>query len=113
MSYSNLLSEAITQHQSGNLAKADEIYSLVLAIHPNHLQALCLSGALAQQSGHFTKAIALFMKAKPLSPALPAIYLQLGICHSNIGELETANTLYKHASLLAPNQIEPMVKKVY
>jgi tetratricopeptide (TPR) repeat protein len=109
MSYSNLISEAINQHQSGNLAKANEIYSSVLAIDPNHLQALCLSGGLAQQAGDFTRAIALFMKAKQLSPAMPAIYLQLGICYSNIGELETANALYKQASLLAPNQIEPMV----
>ena len=109
MSYSNLLSEAINQHQLGNLAKANEIYTLVLAMDPNHLQALCLSGALAQQSRDFTKAITLFLKAKQLNPALPAIYLQLGICHSNIGELETANALYKQASLLAPNQTEPMV----
>ena len=109
MSYSSLLAEAITQHQSGNLAQADEIYSSILAMDQNHLQALCLSGALAQQSGNFTKAIALFMKAKQLSPALPAIYLQLGICHSNIGELETANGLYRQASLLAPQQTESMV----
>ena len=106
---SNLLSEAISQHKNGNLFKADEMYSAVLAVDPHHLQALCLRGSIAQQSGDFTKAITLFMKAKTVSPALPEIYLQLGICHSNIDELETANSFYRQASLLAPKQIEPMV----
>jgi tetratricopeptide (TPR) repeat protein len=33
----------------------------------------------------------------------------LGICYSNLNELEIANEAYKQAALLAPNQIEPIV----
>ena len=34
---------------------------------------------------------------------------QLGICYSNLGELEIANKLYKQASSIDPGQIEPIV----
>ncbi len=37
------------------------------------------------------------------------ICLQLGICYSNLGELEIANKLYKQASSIDPGQIEPIV----
>lgn len=111
MTDTDLLSEAIDLHQQGELGKANEIYSSILLANPDHLQALCLSGSIAQAYGDFTQAIQLFTKANQISPALPSVYLQLGICHSNINELEIANDLYKKASLLMPNQIDPIINQ--
>ena len=108
---SNLLSQAISLHQKGELGKANKIYSSILFTNPNHLQALCLSGSIAQACGDFALAIALFTKANQISPTLPSVYLQLGICHSNINELEIANDLYKKASLLMPNLIDPIINQ--
>lgn len=105
----NTLSQAIALHQQGELDKAFALYSSVLNEDPNHLQALCLSGSIAQQNGDFSGAIALFGRAHQLNPTQVSICLQLGICHSHLGQLDLANSLYKTCAKLAPNQIEPIV----
>jgi tetratricopeptide (TPR) repeat protein len=109
MSASNQLPQAIQFHQSGELGKANEIYLAILSEAPEHLQALCLSGSIAQHQGDFHRAITLFTKANQLNPALASVYIPLGICHTQIGDLDTANSFYKKATLLAPQQIEPLV----
>lgn len=103
------LSSAITFHQQGKLEQADAIYASILAIIPNHLQALCLRGSIAEQCGDHSRAIELFSKARHLNSNLPSIYLQLGICYSALNEIEAANLNYLKASQLSPNQVEPLV----
>jgi tetratricopeptide (TPR) repeat protein len=109
MSHSSRLAEAIVLHQAGDLQKAYALYSSILSEDINHLQALCLSGSIAQQLGNYSEAVRLFSKAYQLNPIQEIICLQLGICYSNLGELEKANTFYKQACALAPNQLEPVV----
>ena len=103
------LAQAITLHQEGALEKADAIYSSLLAITPNHLQTLCLSGSIACQHGDYIRAITLFTTANHLNPNLSSVNLQLGICHAAINELEIANAYYLDASRLSPDQAEPLV----
>ena len=109
MTDSNMLAQAITLHQQGELQKANDLYTAILSQNPNHLQTLCLSGSIAQAQGEFDKAAQLFSQAHRLNPAHAVICLQLGICYSNLGELEIANKLYAQASAIDPNQIEPIV----
>jgi tetratricopeptide (TPR) repeat protein len=103
------LAQAIAYHQEGELEKADAIYSSLLAITPNHLQALCLSGSIAQHYGDHHRAIELFTRASYLNPTLSSIYHQLGICNSAINEIEMANLNYLKATQLSPDQSEPLV----
>jgi tetratricopeptide (TPR) repeat protein len=103
------LAQAITLHQEGALEKADAIYSSLLAITPNHLQTLCLSGSIACQHGDYIRAITLFTTANHLNPNLSSVNLQLGICYAAINELEIANAYYLDASRLSPDQAEPLV----
>ena len=103
------LANAIAHHQKGELEKADAIYSSLLEITPNHLQTLCLSGSIAQQHNDHRRAIELFTRASHLNPNLSSIYLQLGICHSALDEIEAANLNYLKASQLSPDQVEPIV----
>lgn len=105
----NTLSQAIALHQQGELEKAFALYSSILSQDPNHLQALCLSGSIAQEHGDFSGAIALFSRAHQLSSTQTSICLQLGICYSNLGEFDLANSLYRLCAKLAPNQIEAIV----
>lgn len=103
------LANAINLHQQGELEQANAIYSSLLLTTPNHLQTLCLSGSIALQLGDHTRAIQLFTRASHLNPNLSSIYIQLGICHSAINELEIANTYYLNASRLSPDQVDPVV----
>lgn len=103
------LTNAITLHQKGELEEADAIYSSLLAATPNHLQSLCLSGSIAQQYGNHSKAIELFTRASHLNSNLSSIYLQLGISHSAINEIEVGNLNYLKALQLSPDQVEPLV----
>jgi len=103
------LANAITLHQNGELEKADAIYSSLLTTAPNHLQSLCLSGSIAQQYGDHSRAIELFTRANLVNPNLSSIYLQLGISHSAINEIEAANLNYLQALRLFPDQVEPLV----
>lgn len=109
MTHSSTLAQAIALHQQGDLEQAYVLYSSILSQDANHLQALCLSGSIAQQSGNFSKAADFYSRAHQLNPNQETICLQLGICYSNLGELETANALYRHACSLAPSQLEPIV----
>ena len=109
MTHSSTLAQAISLHQQGDLQNAYALYSSILSQDANHLQALCLSASIAQQHGNFVQAAHFFGRAHQLNPNQETICLQLGICYSNLGELETANTLYRQACLLAPNQLEPVV----
>ena len=47
---------------AGRLAQADGIYREILADDPQHGQALCLSGMLAQQRGDGTRALQLLTR---------------------------------------------------
>ena len=46
-----LLSLAIQHHQKNEFDKAQELYRQILAIHPNHPDALHLLGVVFHQSG--------------------------------------------------------------
>lgn len=109
MMVDSTLPQAIALHQQGDLQKANALYTLILNENPNHVQALCLSGSIAQHFGDFSNAVQLFKRAHQLNPNQAMICLQLGICYSNLNELELANQLYKQACILSPNQIEPIV----
>lgn len=109
MTHSNALTQAIALHQQGDLQTAYALYEAILSEDGNHLQALCLSGSIAQHYGDLSKAIQLFTRAHQLSPSQASICLQLGICYTNLGELELANQFYKQCTALNPSQIESIV----
>lgn len=109
MTQSSILAQAIALHQQGSLQNAYKLYLSILSEDANHLQALCLCGSIAKQYENFLEAIKFFSRAYQLNPNHELICLQLGICYSQLGELEKANALYKHAHTLAPNQLEPIV----
>src|SRR5689334_491639 len=57
------LNLALTHHQSGRFAEAEGIYRQILAVEPNHADALHLLGALAAQVGRPEVAVELIRHA--------------------------------------------------
>jgi cytochrome c-type biogenesis protein CcmH/NrfG len=52
-----LLAEAVRHHGAGDLARADALYRRVLAVDPEHPDALHLHGVVAHQRGRHQAAV--------------------------------------------------------
>jgi predicted O-methyltransferase YrrM len=64
------LRTAIQHHQSGRLAEARAVYERVLAVQPNHPDALHLLGALVYQQGDSARAVELIGQAVTARPGV-------------------------------------------
>jgi tetratricopeptide (TPR) repeat protein len=92
---------AITQHQAGRLAEAEAIYRQILAVQPDHAEALHLLGLIALALGRFDAASELIGKAITQS-AQPVYYSNLGEVYRRAGRLQEAITYFHHALALDP-----------
>jgi protein O-GlcNAc transferase len=68
MSLDETLNLALAAHQSGNLIEARALYHQVLAEHPNHPDALHLSGMIKFQTGDHQAALELIGRAITIRP---------------------------------------------
>ena len=59
----NLISEALTLHQHGNLAEAEQLYLSILKNEPLNADAIHLIGLIAYQRKEYIKAKELMLKA--------------------------------------------------
>lgn len=103
------LAEAIAYHQAGNLEIADGIYESLLNNEPLNVQLLSLRGLIAQSLLRFERATEFFKRADQLLPNNPNIQLQLGLLHTQMGELIVANSFYQQAIQHSPNPLDPLV----
>ena len=69
---------ALQLHELGNLQQAEEIYREVLAVLPEHQDALHLLGLVAYQTGHYDEALELIFQALDVDNAQPDFYNNLG-----------------------------------
>ena len=69
-----LLKEGFLHHQSGRLEDALSHYEEVLQIHPDHLDALQLTGVLLAQRGKPLDAVTFFEKAIALHPNQASLF---------------------------------------
>src|SRR3954468_8387500 len=70
----DLLARALAHHREGRLAAADAIYQHILAVDPNHADALRLAAMVAHESGDQTRALALVDRAVARRPDADAYY---------------------------------------
>jgi protein O-GlcNAc transferase len=94
-------------HQAGRLADADRLYRQVLAVQPQHAEALHLRGMLAGQAGHGELAVHLLQQASELSPGSSLVHYNLAtaLLRSN-GKLAEAIAAFRKAIVLRPNYAE-------
>ncbi len=75
---SSTLERALTLHEAGNLATAENIYADMLAHNPRDPDALHLTGLIAHQRGDNTRALDLINKAIAERPAAPRFHFNRG-----------------------------------
>jgi Flp pilus assembly protein TadD len=99
-----LLNLAITHHQSGRLAEAEEIYRRVLEVRPNYADALHLLGLVVHHRGEHKKAIQLIRRAIEQSPREGRFYGNLGNVLAADGRLDEAAAAYRTFLGMCPSE---------
>jgi len=97
-----LLQSALQHHQAGRLAEAQQIYQQILALQPDHADALHLLGVLASQRGEPAAALDLIRRALTIQPEHPVYHSNLGRILHDQGHLDEAMACYQRALTLQP-----------
>ncbi|HTV96608.1 MAG TPA: tetratricopeptide repeat-containing glycosyltransferase family protein [Steroidobacteraceae bacterium] len=97
-----LLQRAIKLHQAGNLAPARAIYEDILAIEPEHFDALQLSGVLAAQLGDPTQALRRYEQAIAIDARQAPLHCNKGSALCALGRWHAALACYDQALALQP-----------
>ena len=103
--------QALACHQKGQLAQAQALYEEVLAIDPNHVDALHLSGVAAAQTGDQRKAVDLIGKAIAIEPANAAFHFNRGVALNELKEFEAAAASFDSAIAIKPEYYEACVNR--
>jgi tetratricopeptide (TPR) repeat protein len=98
-----LMQTALQHQQAGRLPQADAIYRQVLRTHPDHPDALHLSGLVAYQEGKTQLAVELISRAVRANPDSPRFYNNLGQAQRKQGNLAAAVESYRRAIALKPD----------
>ncbi|MBF0587534.1 MAG: tetratricopeptide repeat protein [Magnetococcales bacterium] len=93
---------ALTHHQAGELAEAEQLYRQVLSADPKHADALHLLGVIAQQVGHPEQAVELIQKALRHNPQQAEAHSNLGNALYDLGRLKEAARAFRRAIILQP-----------
>jgi protein O-GlcNAc transferase len=103
---SSLLHEALEKHQSGNIGRASELYSHVLELEPQNVDALHLLGVASSQLGDNIRAEQLIRRAVVLRPDIAVMHNNLGNALKESGKIEEAADSYARALTLEPSYAE-------
>ena len=103
---SEALAIAIQHHQAGRLQAAEQIYRQILAVEPNHADAIHLFGVIAYQAGKLDQAIRCYRRALELKPDYAAACNNLGNALRDQGKLDEAVACYRRALELKPDFAE-------
>jgi tetratricopeptide (TPR) repeat protein len=89
-------------HQEGDLARAAELYRLVLQADPFHIDAGYLYGAASQVLGRLSEAVAAYEQVLRLWPDHPEVLTNLGVALAVQGRWDEAVVYYRRALALKP-----------
>jgi predicted TPR repeat methyltransferase len=101
-----LLAAGLEHHRAGRLDKAVACYQQLLAVQPNHADALHLRGIVAHQVAQYDLAVELIRQALKQSPGNPAYFCNLGNALKAQGKLADAMVSYERALALKPDFAE-------
>ena len=98
-----MLQMAMQHHQAGRLPAAEQAYRQILAIEPDHVDALHLVGVVLHQLGKSGLAIDYIERAIALQPHAADPHYNLGLAHQALKQFEPAAVRFRDALRLAPN----------
>ena len=99
----DLLAVGLKLHQAGRLAEAEVWYRRVLAVQPNHADALHLLGVVAHQLGRHDLAVELIRQAIQRNGQAPNYFSNLGEALREQGKLDEAVAEYRQAISIEPD----------
>ena len=97
---------AIKLHRAGNLDDAETLYQRILAVAPQHADALHFMGVLAYQRGRAAQALDLIQRSIAQVCSLPDWHNNLGNVLLGLGRLDEAAQAYEEAARLDPDRAE-------
>ena len=106
MSPAQAFQVAIEHHQAGRLGEAEGIYRQILAVQPQHADALHLLGVIAHQVGRDDVAVEIILTAIALVPTTAMFHSNLGEVYRKLGRQEDAIIAYRRAVELQPDFAE-------
>ncbi len=97
---------AIKHHQGGRLQAAEQIYRQILAVQPNHADAIHLLGVIAAQMGQHEVAVEYIGRAIELQGNAAFFHNNLGEAYRALGKTSEAVACYRRALDLKPDFAE-------
>lgn len=104
-----LLAEGVKLHQSGRLFEAESLYNQVLALQPDHFDALHLLGVISHQRGDHAEAVRLIVRALTQKPDDALAVHNLGSALATLGHPVEALASFSHAIAMRPDYAESYV----
>ena len=102
----NLLAEAVSHHQMGRLAEAEQLYRRVIATDARNADALHLLGLIAHQVGRHDVAVQLIGAAIAINGSVADYHSNLGVALQEKGRTTDAITAYNAAISCKPDYAE-------
>jgi tetratricopeptide (TPR) repeat protein len=103
---SEALAIAIQHHNAGRLSAAEQIYRQILAVEPNHADALHLLGVVAHQVGEHEIAVQCIQRAIALNAAEAPFHNNLGTALRALRRNAEAVACCRRAVELNPNYVD-------
>jgi protein O-GlcNAc transferase len=97
---------ALQHHQAGRLSNAEALYRQILAVQPNHADALHFLGVIAHQVGRHDVAMELIRQSIVLNPRNSAAHSNLGEACRAADQQDEAIAAYRRALELEPDYPE-------
>ena len=98
-----LLEQALAQHRAGELERAADLYRDVIAIDPDHADALHLLGVAMHQRNDYAAAIHSIGRALEIHPEAALFHCNLGAAQRALNLLESAEASFREAVRLDPS----------
>jgi predicted O-linked N-acetylglucosamine transferase (SPINDLY family) len=103
---SALFAQVMRHYQAGQFGEANQVCRQVLALDPNHLPGLHLSGLTALQLGLNQAAINVLARAIKLNDKIPDLHSGIAEALRRLGRFEKAIAHYEKALTLDPDYVE-------
>jgi tetratricopeptide (TPR) repeat protein len=102
-----ILRQAITLHQSGDIDRAIQSYEKYLRVRPDSPIALSNLGAAYARAGRYEDAIAQYQHALRAQPGNVPVELNLALAWYKTGETEKAAPVFEKVHNAAPGELQP------
>jgi tetratricopeptide (TPR) repeat protein len=101
-----LFSLAWQQHQTGEIARAEQLYRQVLQSDPQHADAWCFLGAACQAQGRLAEAENCFRRAVQIIPSYAVAYNWLGMLLAQQGRFEEGVVSFQQGLSAQPGNVQ-------